>query len=76
MPRKSTNPPDEAAWYATPAGRCQTRREFERALKRGTTIRSDGSAIPLTDPALLAELAAEAKATKAISIRAGLKRVS
>ncbi len=61
---------------APPAGRCQTGREFERALKRGTAIRSEGSAIALTDPALLAELAAEAKVTKAISIRAGLKRLS
>jgi uncharacterized sporulation protein YeaH/YhbH (DUF444 family) len=61
----------EAAWYTTPEGRRQTQREFERALKRGSLLRSPGSAIPQTDAKVLAELVekAKAKATKAISIR-------
>lgn len=75
MPRKSKHESeplsDEAAWYATPEGRRQTQREFERALKRGALLRSAGSAIPPTDARVLAELVeqAKAKATKAISIR-------
>jgi len=61
----------EATWYATPEGRRQTQREFERAIKRGDVLRSGGSAIPPTDTKLLAELVEKAKAnaTKAISIR-------
>jgi hypothetical protein len=61
----------EAAWYATPEGRRQTQREFERALKEGTLLRSPGSHVPQTDAKVLAELLerAKAKATKAISIR-------
>ena len=61
----------EAAWYATPAGRRQTQREFERALKRGAILRSEGSAIPLTNAKVLADLVEKAKTnvTKAISIR-------
>ena len=61
----------EAAWYASQSGRQQTQREFERALKRGSILRSAGSSIPLTDPKVLAELVEKAKAnaTKAISIR-------
>ena len=61
----------EAAWYATPEGRRQTQREFERAIKRGDVLRSKGSTIPLTGTKLLAELVEKAKAnaTKAISIR-------
>jgi uncharacterized sporulation protein YeaH/YhbH (DUF444 family) len=75
MPRKSKAELEsmsaEAAWYATPEGRRQTQREFERALKRGTLLRSPGSPIPQTDAKVLAELVekAKAKATKAISIR-------
>ena len=61
----------EAAWYATPEGRRQTQREFERAIKRGDLVRSQGSTIPVSDAKLLSELveAARANATKAISIR-------
>ena len=61
----------EAAWYATPEGRRQTQREFERALKRGAILRSKGSTIPLTHAKILAELVEKARAnvTKAISIR-------
>jgi predicted DNA binding CopG/RHH family protein len=46
-------------------------REFERAMREGTLVRSEGSKIPLTDVNVLAELAerAKARATKAISIR-------
>jgi hypothetical protein len=77
MARKSTKMPnfkseaEEADWYATPAGRRQGRLEFERALKNGTIIYSDGSRIPPTDPKILAELLARAKenATQAISLR-------
>ncbi len=61
----------EAVWHATPEGRRQTQREFERAIKRGEVLRSKGSTIPLTDTKLLAALVEKAKAnaTKAISIR-------
>jgi hypothetical protein len=61
----------EAAWYATAEGRRQTQREFQRAVKSGKILRSEGSTIPPTDLKLLAELVekAKAKATKAISIR-------
>ena len=61
----------EAAWYASPEGRRQTQREFERALKRGAILHSAGSTIPLTHAKLLTELVEKAKAsvTKAISIR-------
>jgi hypothetical protein len=74
MAHKSTSKPTgaaEAAWYASPEGRRQTQREFERALKRGTVLRSEGARIPLSDAKVLAELVerAKAKATKAISIR-------
>lgn len=75
MPRKSTAEGKSrdagAAWYATPEGRRQTQKEFERALKRGTLVRSPGSAIPPTDAKVLAELVerAKANATKPISIR-------
>ncbi len=75
MPRKSKAELEcmagEAAWYASPQGRRQTQREFERALKRGTLLRSEGSTIPLTDAKVLAELVEKAKAnaTKPISIR-------
>ena len=64
----------EAAWYASQSGRQQTQREFERALKRGSILRSAGSSIPLTDAKVLAELVEKAKAnaTKAISLRVPL----
>ena len=75
MPRKLKaeleSAPAEAAWYASPEGRRQTQREFERALKRGTILRSEGSTIPLTHAKVIAELVEKAKenVTKAISIR-------
>lgn len=74
MARKSAGKPAagaDAEWYSTPEGRRQTQREFERALKRGTVLRSEGTRIPLSDAKVLAELVeqAKAKATSAISIR-------
>ena len=77
MPRKSTDvvkrrdKADEADWYATPQGRRQTKREFARALKDGTLIRSAGSKIARSDPRVLEQLMEEAKrnATRSISIR-------
>ena len=63
---------ENADWYATPEGRRQTQREFERALKNGALIvNPKGLNIPLPDPKVLAELLARAKenATKAISLR-------
>lgn len=77
MPRKSTDIPkfrsetEEADWYATPQGRRQTQREFTRALKDGTLIRSAGSKIVKTDPRVLEQLVESAKqnATRSISIR-------
>src|ERR1039458_10592632 len=76
MPRKSTDVKKfkanavEADWYATPQGRRQTQREFARALKDGTLIRSTGSKIAKSDPNVLRQLMEEAKrnATRAISI--------
>ena len=61
----------DPAWYATPAGRRETQREFERALKNGTVLHSNGSTIQRTDAKVLAELVekARANATKPISIR-------
>lgn len=72
MPRKSTetlkfkSEAHEAAWYTTPEGRRQTRREYEKALKEGTVIRSNG-----VDGTVLRQLMEQAKerATRAISIR-------
>ena len=77
MPRKSTDgtkvmaKAEEADWYATPQGRLQTQREFARAVKDGTLIRSTGSKIAKTDPNVLEQLMEEAKrnATRSISIR-------
>jgi histidinol phosphatase-like enzyme len=77
MPRKSTDVPriasgaKEADWYATPQGRRQTQREFARALKDGTLVRSTGSKIAKTDPKVLERLMEQAKrnATRSISIR-------
>jgi hypothetical protein len=77
MPRKSTDVmklkanAGQTDWYATPQGRRQTLREFARALKDGTLIRSTGSRIARSDPRLLEKLMEEARrnATRAISIR-------
>ena len=75
MPRKSMpdlkSEAEEAAWYATPEGRRRTRREFERAIKSGTLLSSDGAKIPHTDAKVLTELMeqAKAKATRPISLR-------
>lgn len=77
MPRKSTDVTrlkanaGEAGWYATPQGRRQTQREFVRALKEGTLIRSAGSQIAKSDPKVLEQLMEEAKrnANRSISIR-------
>jgi hypothetical protein len=61
----------EAEWYTTPQGRRQTQREFARALKKGTLIRSAGSKIAKSDPRVLEQLMEEARrnATRSISIR-------
>jgi capsular polysaccharide biosynthesis protein len=77
MPRTSTDVPksksdaEETDWYRTPQGRLQTQREFARALKDGTLIRSSGSKIAKTDPKVLEDLMEQAKqnATRVISIR-------
>jgi hypothetical protein len=77
MPRKSTTPHEPSSkteapdWYASPEGRRQTQREFERALRNGTLIRSAGSRIPRTDPGVLKTLLEQAKAnaTRPVSIR-------
>jgi len=77
MPRKSAvrneSPagPEQSDWYATPDGRRQTQREFERALKSGTMIRSAGASIPGTDRKVLEALLRQAKenATRLVSIR-------
>ena len=77
MARKSTklNEPaseaEEVDWYASPAGRRQTQREFERALKNGAIIHSSGARMPRTDPKVLERLLEQAKAsaTRPVSIR-------
>jgi len=77
MPRKSTDAvklkasAGEADWYATPKGRLETQREFVRALKEVTLIRSVGSKIARSDPKMLEQLveAARRNATRSISIR-------
>ena len=77
MPRKSTkiNEPgpktEETDWYASPEGRRQTQREFERALKDGTLVRSSGSRIPRKNHKILEALLEQAKAnaTRPVSIR-------
>jgi len=77
MARKSTerltfkSEAEEADWYATPQGRQQTRREFERSLRNGAVTRVRGTNLRRTDARVLAGLMeqAKAKATKAISIR-------
>ena len=77
MPHKSTkiakikSPAEEADWYTTPEGRRQTEREFARALRNGTLVRSTGVKVTKTDRKLLEQLIERAKenATRAISIR-------
>jgi predicted DNA binding CopG/RHH family protein len=77
MPRKSTRTressakPEEIDWYASPEGRRQTEREFERALKQGTLVHSAGSHISRTDPDVLKSLLEQAKenATRPVSLR-------
>ena len=77
MPRKLTNisrtksDAEAADWYATPEGRRQTQREFDRALRAGTVNRSTGLKTAKTDPKVLQRLMEQAKenATRAISIR-------
>ena len=77
MPRKSTrlnksrSKTEETDWYASPEGRRQTQREFERALKDGTLVRSSGSRIPRTNPGVLKALLEQVKAnaTRPVSIR-------
>jgi hypothetical protein len=77
MPRKSTKPHEpkaktgEADWYASAEGRRQTQREFERALRDGTLVRSSGSRIQRTNPDVLNALLEQAKAnaTRPVSIR-------
>ena len=75
MPRKSTKfrEPSNSGldWHATPEGRRQTQREFERALKTGMLIHSPGSKIPRTNAAVLRKLLEQAKAnaTRPVSIR-------
>jgi hypothetical protein len=77
MPRKSAkkhesrSKAEEPDWYASPAGRRQTQREFEKALKTGTLIRSSGSRIPRTNSEVLKTLLEQAKAnaTRPVSIR-------
>ena len=59
MPRKSTDvvkrkaKAGETDWYAPPQGRLQTKREFARALKEGTLIRSAGTKIARSDRRVL-----------------------
>ncbi|MGA3024303.1 MAG: hypothetical protein ABSF98_06000 [Bryobacteraceae bacterium] len=77
MARKSTkldeprSKAEETDWYASPEGRRQTQREFERALKNGTLVRSSGSRVPRTDRRVLEALLEQAKAnaTRPVSIR-------
>lgn len=75
MPRESrlhkSSANTEVDWYASPEGRRQTQREFERALKDGTPVHSTGSRLPRTNPAVLRTLLAQAKAnaTRPVSIR-------
>jgi hypothetical protein len=70
-PNKSRSKAEEADWYASPEGRRQTQREFERALRRGTLIHSAGSRLPRTTPDVLKVLLEQAKtnATRPVSIR-------
>ena len=77
MPRKSTDVMKLKAKAGRPTGtrprlgRRQTQREFARALKEGTVIRSAGSKIAKSDPKVLEQLMEQARrnATRSISIR-------
>lgn len=77
MPLKSTElsearaGTEETDWYASPEGRRQTQREFERALKNRTLIRSSATRIPRTNPGVLETLLKQAKAnaTRPVSLR-------
>jgi hypothetical protein len=77
MPRKSTKVPrfkseaEEVDWYSTAEGRRQTQREFARAIRKGTLIRTAGLNVAKTNPKILEQLMEEAKAnaTRAISLR-------
>jgi hypothetical protein len=62
---------EEADWYASPQGRRQTQREFERALKNSTLIRSSGSRVPKTNPGVFETLLEQAKVnvTRPASLR-------
>jgi hypothetical protein len=68
---KSKSKTEETDWYVSSEGRRQTQREFERALKDGTLVRSSGSRIPRTNPRVLQALLDQAKenATRPVSIR-------
>ncbi len=68
---KSRTKIEEADWYATPEGRRQTQREFEKALRNGALLRSSGSRIPRTNSSVLKALLEQAKAnaTRPVSIR-------
>ena len=70
-PKLSRSESEEAHWYATPQGRRQTQREFERALREGNVARSSGLKTRKTDPKILTELmdAAKKRATRAVSLR-------
>jgi hypothetical protein len=50
---------DEAAWYTTPEGRRQTEREFARAIRSGSLIRSTGLKTAKTDAKVLEQLMEE-----------------
>lgn len=69
--RESGSGTEEIDWYASPEGRRQTQREFERALKDGTLIHSAGSSTPRTNPKVITTLLerAKARATRPVSIR-------
>jgi hypothetical protein len=43
---------EDPDWYATPEGRRQTQREFERALRRGEVVVSAGSKIHRIEPGI------------------------
>src|SRR6266487_1843105 len=70
-PRRSDSASHEEGWYASPAGRQQTGREFARSVREGTLSQSAGLRIPETDPKVLQKLMERAKenATRPISIR-------
>jgi hypothetical protein len=70
---------EESAWHATPQGRRQTPRGFERAPRKGALGRSEGPKLQQSDPKTLERLMEHAghAATRPVSIRipiAGLGR--